>query len=429
MALAARFGAFENELRGTDDTGNPNDISLRSTLFVIAARHHFGDGLAAELQIPTGTIRLDRGRGIRANYVSGLGDIQIAGRYDLAALWGAGGYQPSVIVHAGLGLPTGKRARLDGGPLPPSLISIGNAAFGFTGSVQATQHVSPAIAVKAWAGARQPLSPTEEGIQIGRAIDYGVGGSFRAMQWLSLAGQLSATQRAYSEEQLEGTLLNSGGQWIAAELAATVWPNERVAFSLGAHLPLSSDVNGTQISETFALRASLAMTFGAEETPKEAHTDHKHEDGGPDEHHDGHAHNSGAQTDAAGQLAAWAGHEPESLALGDIVNVAIGGATFKLESALAAGKITVIDFWADWCEPCHVIDDVLWDLAAEYDNLAIRRAEVPDFDSAIVKDHLPTTNGLPVVWIFDAQGTKQHTLESTSAAEVAEHLRRMLSGE
>jgi thioredoxin 1 len=45
-------------------------------------------------------------------------------------------------------------------------------------------------------------------------------------------------------------------------------------------------------------------------------------------------------------------------------------ASFQTE-VLGSDKVTVVDFWAEWCGPCKMMNPVLEELATEYDGKAI----------------------------------------------------------
>ncbi|MDH5510142.1 MAG: thioredoxin [Nitrospinota bacterium] len=49
------------------------------------------------------------------------------------------------------------------------------------------------------------------------------------------------------------------------------------------------------------------------------------------------------------------------------------------QSVLKADKLTIVDFWAEWCAPCRMIAPTLEELAGEYpDNLSIGKLNVDE---------------------------------------------------
>src|SRR5262249_45320256 len=70
----------------------------------------------------------------------------------------------------------------------------------------------------------------------------------------------------------------------------------------------------------------------------------------------------------------------------------------------ARGKWTVFDFWAPWCEGCQTLALDLKQLAAQQQDLAIRRVNIVDFDSPIARQELRDVTLLPHVRVLDPRG-------------------------
>ncbi len=71
-----------------------------------------------------------------------------------------------------------------------------------------------------------------------------------------------------------------------------------------------------------------------------------------------------------------------------------------------AGRVTVFDLWASWCAPCRDLDERLVALAKQHPQLAVRKLEVGDSDSAAWQRYLaPGSHDLPHIKLYDERGT------------------------
>ena len=90
------------------------------------------------------------------------------------------------------------------------------------------------------------------------------------------------------------------------------------------------------------------------------------------------------------------------------LDVAMYPGTSKMDFAKlpAAGKITVIDFYADWCGPCRVLETRLEHFMQGRPNLALRRVNIGKWDNEAAKQATREfrAEALPYIRVYDANG-------------------------
>jgi thiol-disulfide isomerase/thioredoxin len=90
----------------------------------------------------------------------------------------------------------------------------------------------------------------------------------------------------------------------------------------------------------------------------------------------------------------------------DVQEIAKAGEVVELEPHLAAGKVTVFDFYADWCAACREVDLHMYKVLAEHDDVALRKLDIVDWDSELAKRHMRTATSLPYVIVYGHDGKK-----------------------
>jgi thiol-disulfide isomerase/thioredoxin len=93
-----------------------------------------------------------------------------------------------------------------------------------------------------------------------------------------------------------------------------------------------------------------------------------------------------------------------------------------LKAHVAPGKVTVFDFYADWCGPCHKIDRIFARVLTDRKDVAVRKLNIVQFDSPLARRWVG--NSIPYVLIFGRTGKPLFELRGSDPVAVAVALGR-----
>ena len=86
------------------------------------------------------------------------------------------------------------------------------------------------------------------------------------------------------------------------------------------------------------------------------------------------------------------------------------GESIELTPFLAESKLTIYDFYADWCQNCRVFDTHIGDYAAAHpQEIAYRKINIVDWESPVALKYLSQIDELPYAIVFTKKGKRfQH---------------------
>ncbi len=432
FGLSFQWAAFNKQLSGSGSVASSGTNRLDSTLFDLSLARHLGGGFAVSMRLPIGSVRLEPTGGQTTN-ISGFGDFDVGGSYTFDAPFG-GVWRPRLRARGTLVLPTGTAIRVeDASPgVPPNLIAIGAGAIGLGADIGGVQPITAKLSARVGIGVRAPLTYGVTNNRFGYSITTSIGSLYQPASNFLIAAGVSGLHRSNARNRELGTLTNSGGDSLGADLTVTYLASDDIAVGVGGQLPLYQNVNGTQVAQSFSLLSFVAMSFGSGDDDGHVHggggggrgDGDGHVHGGEQNHDDGHDHSNEQEPDGGDAPDSKhtntdrkdAGALQPSTHTPDIANLATGGDSFALAAAAVPGKIVAVDFWATWCKPCKQIEATLRHHASLHADFAVRQVEVPNSRSAASREHLGGRPALPTVWLLDRQGRVVRKLEGVSNA-------------
>ncbi len=97
-----------------------------------------------------------------------------------------------------------------------------------------------------------------------------------------------------------------------------------------------------------------------------------------------------------------------------------GGSKIKFTDYLADGKVTIFDFYADWCAPCRVFSPKVEQFIKNNPNIALRKVDIVSWKSELSKQLTKNFKmpSLPFTLIFSDKGKLLGKVEGNNIEEV-----------
>jgi thiol-disulfide isomerase/thioredoxin len=174
---------------------------------------------------------------------------------------------------------------------------------------------------------------------------------------------------------------NTGGQWLYLLPALNLETKNGVAYFFQFQLPVYQNVNGGQLVAPYGFTTGVSFTpFRKRERAELAQPP------GP------------------------SSAEPELISKGERVS---------LEQHLVAGRVTVFEFYADWCNVCKKIEAPLKRMLLGRQDVTLKRINLGDGETAVTKQYAITTT--PTFYVYSPTGklVKTFATDELSKLEAA----------
>ncbi len=94
------------------------------------------------------------------------------------------------------------------------------------------------------------------------------------------------------------------------------------------------------------------------------------------------------------------------------------GEVVDLQAALVPGYVVIVDFWAEWCGACKVMEEKFMAAIADEPRVIVRKIDVGDGDTPVAEQY--DIGPLPHIRIYDTRGELKYVLQNNNALETGE---------
>jgi thioredoxin 1 len=109
-----------------------------------------------------------------------------------------------------------------------------------------------------------------------------------------------------------------------------------------------------------------------------------------------------------------------SVNTGSGIKVIAHGERVDINRHLALGRVTIIDFYADWCGPCRQVSPYLEQLANTDPEVALRKIDIVNWTSAVASQY--SVHSIPQVNVYNRRGTLIGTVVGSDVQQIQRYV-------